>query len=209
MNSHSQQQTVSQDLRQQLRKGYRAKRQALTELQQRESSQQFFEMTLSQGLLDGKSKIALYLPNDGEIDPIPLIQYTWVNEKQVYLPVLHPFNKKSLLFMEYLPTSEMHNNRFGIPEPKIECHRLGTIQSLDIIFTPLVAFDKIGNRMGMGGGFYDRTLACLTPNIEEADPPRVIGLAHDCQECPNIPVSSWDIPLNSILTPTRLLHCHT
>lgn len=197
----------SQDLRQQLRKAYRAKRQALSQQQQNAASQKLLEITLAQGILDQRSKIALYLPNDGEIDPTPLIHYAWVNEKQVYLPVLHPFHKKALLFMEYCPNSDMKDNRFGIAEPKIESHRICPIQALDIIFAPLVAFDKQGNRMGMGGGFYDCTLAPLVKTEENIQSPKVIGMAHDCQECPQIPVSGWDIPLEMILTPSRLVQC--
>ncbi|UAA39844.1 5-formyltetrahydrofolate cyclo-ligase [Paraneptunicella aestuarii] len=195
---------VSQDLRQQLRKAYRAKRQALSQEQQQQAAIQLLKSAQSYDLLDKFDKIALYLPNDGEISPSEILQYAWQQKTLVYLPVLHPFNKGTLLFVEYHSDSEMRPNRFDIMEPVLECHRICPVEELDAIFTPLVAFDKKGNRMGMGGGFYDRTLACLT-RMPESERPEIIGVAHDCQECPAIPIANWDIPLKSILTPTRLI----
>lgn len=67
-----------------------------------------------------------------------------------------------------------------------------------MIVTPLVAFDDNGNRMGMGGGFYDRTLAQVKDNK-----PLAVGYAHDCQQVSYLPVEYWDIPLPIIITPTK------
>jgi 5-formyltetrahydrofolate cyclo-ligase len=70
---------------------------------------------------------------------------------------------------------------------------------IDIIFTPLVAFDAEGNRLGMGGGFYDRTLE----NWQQTGRPFPVGLAHDCQQVEMIPTEIWDIPLPALITPSR------
>ena len=72
---------------------------------------------------------------------------------------------------------------------------------LDIICTPLVAFDKQGHRLGMGGGYYDRTLA---PWFHYKSGPKPIGLAHSCQEVEQLPVESWDVPLPKIVTPKQI-----
>ena len=74
------------------------------------------------------------------------------------------------------------------------------VNQLDIIFTPLVAFDSQGNRMGMGGGYYDRTLAHWQTN----QTPYPIGLAHNCQLVEQLPVQAWDIPLAQIITPDKI-----
>ena len=206
MNSVINKQLVSQDLRQQLRKAYRAKRQALSEEKQQIASKQLLDLCQAKALLDEHDRVAFYLANDGELNPSELILYAWQEKKLVYLPVLHPFNKNTLVFVEYTPKSEMRPNRFDIMEPVLECHLICPVEELDVIFTPLVAFDKHGNRMGMGGGFYDRTLAPIT-KLPPLHQPQIIGLAHDCQECPAIPIANWDIPLQNILTPTRLLDC--
>ncbi len=63
---------------------------------------------------------------------------------------------------------------------------------------PLVAFDSQGQRLGMGGGFYDRTLA--QTDLMKKSPLR-IGLAHDCQYLDYLPVEPWDLPLAWVLTP--------
>ena len=97
-------------------------------------------------------------PFDGEISTDKLIKTLWAQDKHVYLPVLHPFNPNHLLFLRYLPDTPMLKNKFGIWEPKLNVQNVLPLDELDILFTPLVAFDKQGNRLGMGGGFYDRTL---------------------------------------------------
>lgn len=198
---------MSQNLREQLRSAYRAKRQALTEIEQSDASKGLLTNFIDSGLLNQLNKIAVYLANDGEIDPIRLIYYCWANNKQVYLPVIHPFHKRSLLFVEYHPTSRMRDNKFAIAEPLLECHKIAPIDTLDAVLTPLVSFDKFGHRMGMGGGYYDRTLARLVKTTQRDPCPKVIGIAHDCQESPSIPIARWDIPMHSIVTPTRILGC--
>lgn len=78
------------------------------------------------------------------------------------------------------------------------------IHQLDVVITPLVAFDITGNRMGMGGGYYDRTLA----NWRTDQRPLPIGYAHDCQQVDKLAKQHWDIPLPYIITPTQY-HCFT
>ena len=189
--------------RKQLRKLYRHTRNQLTATQQEQAANQLVAYCAEQQLFTNAEHIALYLANDGELSPMPLIEYLWQHNKQVYLPVLHPFNRNTLLFIRYTKQSEMVSNRFGIPEPKTQCQDIQIVANLDIIFTPLVAFDHHGNRMGMGGGFYDRTLA----NMRDKHKPQLFGLAHDCQACEQLPTESWDVPLTSIVTPTRIVEC--
>ena len=101
----------------------------------------------------------MYVSFDGEISTDKLIKTLWAQDKHVYLPVLHPFNPNHLLFLRYLPDTPMLKNkiwRFGSPNSNVQ--NVLPLDELDILFTPLVAFDKQGNRLGMGGGFYDRTL---------------------------------------------------
>ena len=73
------------------------------------------------------------------------------------------------------------------------------LKYMDIIFVPLVAFDRNGNRLGMGGGFYDRALA-FTQNSTNLSRPLLLGLAHHFQEVERLTSKKWDIPLNGILT---------
>ena len=98
------------------------------------------------------------------------------------------------MFLRYQPDTKMIKNKFGIPEPQLNVQNIMPIDELDIVFTPLVAFDKQGNRLGMGGGFYDRTLQNWR---QKSFLP--VGLAHRCQEVDNLPVESWDMPLFTVL----------
>ncbi|MAD76150.1 MAG: 5-formyltetrahydrofolate cyclo-ligase [Rheinheimera sp.] len=149
--------------------------------------------------LMSKQHFALYLANDAELNTEPLIQALWHAGKDVYLPVLHPFCPGYLLFLHYGKTTELQPNRFGIPEPQLNCANIMPVAALDIIFTPLVAFDVSGNRLGMGGGFYDRTLSQLPADSYC----QIIGLAHNCQQVDNLPTASWDIPLQQLITPAK------
>ena len=190
--------TTSQ--RQQLRKITRTKRQQLSAEAQQQAATDLAAKVLASDIIAPGQHIALYLANDGELDTYPLIQALWQLGKSVYLPVLHPFIAGYLLFVRYDKDTLLYPNKFGIPEPLPACHRLIPLQQLDIIFTPLVAFDAAGNRLGMGGGFYDRTLSQLDSTVRK---PQLIGLAHDCQHVETVPVEAWDIPLPAICTPTK------
>ena len=142
--------------------------------------------------------IALYLANDAEIDPRFLCEHAWHSGKQVYLPILAPL-KDSLYFAPYYPDSKMQLNRFNIPEPVCLPSEWKTAGQLDLLLLPLVAFDEQGNRVGMGGGFYDRTLAYLRYRRCWRKP-ALIGLAHEVQKAAGLTTHSWDIPVDSIIT---------
>ena len=122
----------------------------------------------------------------------------YADGKSCYLPVLRRFPKAQLGFVKVAPDSRLHRHRFGMKEPKFG--RRLFIYQLDVVCMPLVGFDDKGNRLGMGGGFYDRSLA-------HHKNPRLIklGLAHDCQQVDVLPTNTWDIALTGVLTPTQYL----
>ena len=192
---------MAQDQRQIVRQECRKKRKALTQEQQHQASQQVLAHCIEQQLLANQTKVALYLASDGEVDPVQIIHYCWQNQIETYLPVLHPFSEGNLLFLRYQHNSLMRANRYGISEPRLQVQDVCPASALDVIFTPLVAFDQHGNRMGMGGGFYDRTLAPLQQGQSTT---KVVGLAHECQQVDALPVESWDIPLAQIVTPKKV-----
>ena len=144
--------------------------------------------------------VALYFTQDGELATQKLIEALWDLDINLYLPRLHPFSKGNLLFIRYDRDSVMLENQYAIKEPQLNVQHVITVDKLDMIITPLVAFDEHGNRMGMGGGYYDRTLAQVVDNK-----PLAVGFAHDCQQVSQVPTEFWDIPLPVIITPTRRL----
>jgi len=138
---------------------------------------------------------------DGEIDPYPLLQALWALGKIIYLPVLVPFSRQKLWFAKYAPSDRLVLNRFGIPEPVRR--RLIKPCALDLVLTPLVAFDSRGHRIGMGGGYYDRSFAFLRRRRHWRKP-RLLGLAYELQKLPGIIPNDWDIPLDAVATEARI-----
>lgn len=104
---------------------------------------------------------------------------------------------EDLEFVEWLPTTLTNKGAFGIPEP-IGSQVLD-LAVHDLVLAPLVAFDHTGQRLGQGGGFYDRSLARLGNKR-----PVVIGIAHAFQEVARIPAEPWDIPLDAVVTDTKM-----
>jgi len=184
--------------RQNIRNQIRQRRRALTPEQQQQSSLQIAECIAAHPRILAAQNIAVFLSFDGELNTRPLIERLWQLNKQVYLPVLHPFSKGNLLFLHYTPETPLVHNRFNILEPELDVRHVLPLGSLDVVLTPLVAFDSAGQRLGMGGGFYDRTLQ----NWQHRGP-YPIGLAHDCQQVEQVPVEHWDIPLPEIVTPAQ------
>ncbi len=178
----------------QLRQQMRKTRKNLTALSQQQAEQKITQQALALIEQQKAQNIAVYLSFDGEISTQLLINKLWDLGKNVYLPVLHPFAKGHLLFLAYQPDTPMKQHHFGMLEPVLDVQKVIPTSKLDIIFTPLVAFDKQGNRLGMGGGFYDRTLANWQ---QKSFIP--VGLAHACQQVEELPMESWDMSLFKIL----------
>ncbi|QGM80174.1 5-formyltetrahydrofolate cyclo-ligase [Otariodibacter oris] len=186
-------QKSQQDLfRHQVRKLIRAKRLLLSPSEQDFAAKSIISPSFQLIEQNNAEKLAFYLPFDGEISPLELINYLRIKGKKIYLPVLHPFSANQLLFLEYDDDTDLEKNLFGILQPKLDIRKVLPTSELDMIFTPLVAYDTRGNRLGMGGGFYDRTLAQY-PDIVS------VGLAHRCQQVDSLPIEHWDIPLKHLI----------
>ena len=87
----------------------------------------------------------------------------------------------------------------GIPEPPATA----PIVQPDLLLVPLVAVTLAGVRLGQGRGYYDRALA----RLRQRRPVRAIGIAWECQIAPALPADAWDMPLDMIATPERLVDC--
>lgn len=142
-------------------------------------------------------RIGIYFAGNGELDPLPAFQQIPLRHKQLYLPVLDPLRAGMLRFVPWNRDTRLTTNRFGIPEPCLRQHQGVQTWTLDLILMPLVAFDDYGNRLGMGGGFYDRTLEALWRHPVR---PRLVGVAHGFQRVEHLPAASWDIPVDTVIT---------
>ena len=190
--------TPIMNARSQLRKEIRQRRNALAVMEQSNAAIALTKRLSTHSQILQAKRIAIYLSNDGELSTANFIDWCWQNNKEVYLPVVHPFSKGNLLFLHYQEDTKLIGNRYGILEPKLDVTMVCPLDQLDIICTPLVAFDDSGARLGMGGGFYDRSLAQWQQNKTYP-----LGLAHDCQLVDTVPVEGWDIPLPEIITPSK------
>lgn len=182
-----------------LRRRLRALRNALPAEDQRLAAAQLASHLVSTRLFLVSRRVACYLPNDGEIDTNPVIARIWRMRKTCYLPVLSRLSHDRLWFAPVKPGLELAPNRFGIPEPVVKARDLVRAQELDLILMPLVGFDDRGNRLGMGGGFYDRSLEFLRHRARWRKP-HVLGLAYDFQRVNGLAPDAWDIPLQGVVT---------
>ena len=189
--------------RAQLRTRLRKQRRNLSQSLQAQAAQSLFRQLAQHPLFLRAQHIALYSASDGEIDPQLLMREAWRRGKHVYLPVLARWPKTTMVFQRVRPAKQQwEKNRFGIMQPRWCVADQRTVWALDAVFLPLVGFDQHGERLGMGGGFYDRCFAELYQRDQTITPQR-IGLAHECQRIEQLPVASWDVPLHAVVTDQR------
>ncbi len=184
--------------KQKLRTQLRARRKQLSAAEQRQAARNLCRVVTSQKVWKQSQHIAVYIANDHEIDPWPLVEMGWQQNKQIYVPVLNPDQSGSLLFLPWQADTVLHPNRFGIAEPCLTTSDVLPPDKLDLILMPLTGFDARGRRLGMGGGFYDRTLAPLVKT--STGKPWLVGLAHACQQMSELPEERWDIQVSAIYT---------
>lgn len=182
-----------------LRRSLRARRNELTPDDQRLAAARLASNLVGTRLFLTSRRIACYLPNDGEIDTAPVIERIRRLRKTCYLPVLSRLSHDRLWFAEAGPKTKLVSNRFGIPEPAVKSRDLVRAQDLDLILMPLVGFDDKGNRLGMGGGFYDRSLEFLR-HRNHWRKPHLLGIAYDFQRVNGLVADPWDIPLQGVIT---------
>jgi 5-formyltetrahydrofolate cyclo-ligase len=185
--------------RPQLRRMLRKARRALTPSQQREAARGLYKQLAQHPLFRRAKHISLYLPMDGEIDPRLLMRAAQRRGKATYLPVLSAWPRTKMVFQRIHPGEKLKPNRFRIPEPRHNIARQRKVWALDLVLLPLVGFDDVGGRLGMGGGFYDRSLAYLA-HRNNWRKPTLLGLAHECQKVQRLAQASWDVPLQGTVT---------
>jgi 5-formyltetrahydrofolate cyclo-ligase len=185
--------------KQELRLQLRAARNAIQNPQSGEAAVALCENVAKLPYFVSAKNIALYWSHDGEINTMPLMHMVIQQNKNCFLPVLLLDSHQKLAFASYTPETPLVKNRYGILEPELNFASLIKLIDLDIIFVPLVGFDKSGRRLGRGGGFYDATFA----EFHKSNPekwPKLVGLAYNCQHVDEIPMYSWDWQLDAVVT---------
>ena len=139
-------------------------------------------------------RIGGYYPSNYEIDDLEILDLLEKKNFRVCLPIIKKDNQMN--FCSWSRNDPLRINKFGIPEPVSS-----KIFYPDILLVPLVAYDVSLNRLGYGGGFYDRYIE----KIEKIKKVIKIGLAFSCQKIKNIPLSKYDKKLDFIITEKEIL----
>ena len=144
--------------------------------------------------------VGVYLDDFGEVPTRALLELAHACGKQVYVPVVRAFDQR----LQFCPIQRAHwqrvrmaRHRLGMLQPQ---HQRGvSVQQLDLLIVPLVAVDQRGIRLGMGGGFYDRTLAHAYTR------PHRVGLGYAFQQVPLLSAQPWDQALDALVTPHKII----
>ena len=188
----------------QLRQRLRALRSALPPASQQQAALAVAGWLADWPVFTAAHRIAGYWACDGELNPMPLLERAWAANQQVYLPVLTDTPLQSLQFAPYQPDTPLCRNRFNIPEPDVPPTSWLEPPELDLVLMPLVAFDSCGNRLGMGGGFYDRSFAFQRDPGLHGHRPYLLGLGYTLQKVATLFRQPWDVPLDGVVTEVAL-----
>lgn len=165
------------------------------------ASERLMLKVMASNIYQNSQRIAFYLPNDGELDCRQLIKRAWRDGKDCYLPVLTPKGSSPpMLFSRYSPGDPLVKNRYGILE--VDKSKRLMPCALDFVVVPLVGFDIKGNRIGMGGGYYDKSFAfkraCCARKYKK-NAPHLMGIAYRFQKIHTIKPQSWDVKLDQVV----------
>jgi len=186
-----------------LRAELHSKRCALTLDQQRQASDSIVRQLYRLTPFLKARHVGLYWAFEGEVD---LTSLTFDSLRNWYLPLIsdaiRPWEKQRLMFQPWLSDSQTARNRFGIIEPQYDPRLMINPLMLDVVLMPVVGFDRAGNRLGMGKGYYDRTFSRWSNSWHK---PLLLGIAHSIQECDGLDSRSWDIPIQAVITEKELI----
>ncbi len=195
----------SAEARKALRKALRAKRRAVTPEFRVKAGRQVARNVDRVFRLRPGLRVAVYASFREELDSSPLIRLARKRGCRIFLPRIDP-RTISMKFVEATVGAHETVNHLGIVEPK------GTkpiaARWLDLVLLPLVGFDARGMRLGMGGGYYDRTFAYRNRHIAWRGP-RLVGVAYSFQQVPSIDRQWHDVPLDAVVTEAGVIRCST
>ena len=184
----------------------RKRRQLTTNQRQQFARDASLHLIKLQQRLPANARVGLYYDGFGELPTQPLLDWCLRLNYQPYLPVVGSLGRNNKI-LRFVPI--YHSKLINVPT---RIHSLGMkqnhhrrllwAQELDVIICPLTAVDLSGNRMGMGGGFYDTTLG--KSYRSGASRPLKIGWCYDFQVVEQLRRQPWDVPLDGLITPSGI-----
>lgn len=181
----------------QIRQDIKQKRALLTKEEVQVMSWQVYQRIMEHPFFKTPKIIASYMSFGGEIDTFKINDFLIKSGHTVCLPIIDESKKGLMNFYTYQDVSELRPNRYKILEPTANDNKFVPPDNLDIVIVPLVAFNAQGDRIGMGGGYYDRMLKKVSTNC------LALGLAHDFQKVEQIYRHKYDMPLDEVITPSK------
>jgi 5-formyltetrahydrofolate cyclo-ligase len=178
-----------------VRKYYRAIRRDIPEQERVQAAKAAALLFASHPKFKQSEHISCYISFDNELNTEEIIKEIWRAGKHCYLPLLG--EERSLEFARYHEGDVLIPNALDILEPQKAGVKIQP-EHLDLIILPLVAYDLAGQRLGTGGGYYDRTFAFLHSNPVKR--PHLTGLAYNKQRADMLPSDPWDVSLDDLIT---------
>jgi 5-formyltetrahydrofolate cyclo-ligase len=188
-----------------LRAELRARRRALTPEQRARAARQVARNIDRTFHLRPGMRVAIYASFPEELDSAPLLRLARQRGCRIFLPRIDT-RTISMKFVEALSGARETINHLGIVEP----HGTRSVPArwLDLVLLPLVGFDAQGMRLGMGGGYYDRTFAFRNRHTAWRGP-RLVGVAYSFQQVPSITREAHDVRLDAVVTEAGVIRCST
>lgn len=183
----------------QLRQEMKARRSALRATERIACAQAVASHLFGQQAMQEARRVAGYWAVEGEL-PLSVVATHVAATGTYLLPKLGP--EGTLRFAPWSPRIDLVPNRYGIPEPSTDLKDCLAIDQLDLALIPLLAFDEHGNRLGMGGGWYDRSLAY---RLKGPAKPFLVGVAYSFQQVDAVPAEPWDVPLDAVVTENGII----
>jgi len=184
--------TCVTETRTRLRRELRTRRRAIPAADRIAAAQSLALRLLELPFAPSSGHVAGYWAMDGEI-ALHAWQLQLPPSLTYCLPVLG--SDERLRFAPWRPGGELATNRYGIPEPVVASSSLLEPEMMSFVVTPLVGFDASGRRLGMGGGWYDRSFAFRKTR---GPPPWLVGAGFAAQQCEQLPVEPWDVALDAV-----------
>lgn len=169
--------------------------------EQKAASKAVCDLVTKQDFFTSANHLAFYLSFDGELNPKPILEKAMEEHKSCFLPVISRNNQHEMCFKLYEEDTSLKENKWGIQEPSKLRPPISPLD-LEVVFVPLVGFDEKCFRLGMGKGFYDKAFNFKNQNLVAK--PLLVGLAYECQRVQKVPIESWDVRLDLVVTAERI-----